>query len=58
MPYNEWMRECFIPSAIYFISFFGVCGAIGYGMEKFKKNKRKIALWIGKHIYHEDWTIR
>lgn len=53
---TEWLINCAAPTVAYCCGSFGIAGAIAIGIEKFQKNKRQIALWIGKHIYHEDWT--
>lgn len=58
MTYNEWLTECGIPFAVWFMSTILIGSFISYKADKFfNRHKRQIALWIGKHIYHEDWSV-
>ncbi len=56
MTYIEWIKECLIPALTFIFSFTAVCGAVGTVILYKQQIKRKIALWIGWHIYHEDWS--
>ena len=57
MTYSEWLSDA-IP-VILFLYGTATAGCILiYNIDKFFcKHKRQIALWIGKHIYHEDWSV-
>lgn len=58
MSYQEWLTECGIPFVVWFIGTITAGSFIIYNVDKFlTEHKKQIALWIGKHIYHEDWSV-